>query len=59
MDVSRSTGDVGEGECVLVCRDGGDEWAPEASKGQQMRNQSQILGQGGINKLVVVDDALG
>ncbi|KAJ7890547.1 hypothetical protein B0H14DRAFT_2689773 [Mycena olivaceomarginata] len=70
VDVSRTTGDIGEGECVLVCRDGGDEWetptysdlSPGKSMGhgqvQQIRNQSQSLGQGGINKLVVVDDAL-
>ncbi|KAJ7446692.1 hypothetical protein FB451DRAFT_1536921, partial [Mycena latifolia] len=44
VDVSRlAAGDVGEGECVLVCRDG------DEGRGQ---------GQGGINKLVVADDAL-
>ncbi|KAF7356603.1 WD-REPEATS-REGION domain-containing protein [Mycena venus] len=73
VDVSRITGDVGEGECVLVCRDGGEEWesptSSELSPGKgghgqaqqmqmQIRSQSQNLGQGGINKLIVVDDAL-
>ncbi|KAJ7252791.1 hypothetical protein B0H12DRAFT_1233874 [Mycena haematopus] len=46
VDVSQTTRDVGEGECVLVCRDGG-----EPAVGSQIRS-------GGINKLVVVDDAL-
>ncbi|KAJ6591528.1 hypothetical protein DFH09DRAFT_1306267 [Mycena vulgaris] len=49
VDVSRlyagaDGGDVGEGECVLVCRDEGDDGAGH--------------GQGGINRLVVADDAL-
>ncbi|KAJ7091399.1 hypothetical protein B0H15DRAFT_835950 [Mycena belliarum] len=46
VDVSHlsSDRDVGEGECVLVCRDGGE------GQGEQ--------GASGINRLVVVDDAL-
>ncbi|KAJ6581489.1 hypothetical protein B0H19DRAFT_1115437 [Mycena capillaripes] len=48
VDVSRLIGDIGEGECVLVCRDG-EESAP---------GTSQTQGQGGINKLVVADDTL-
>ncbi|KAJ7612520.1 hypothetical protein DFH06DRAFT_151329 [Mycena polygramma] len=46
VDVSRLTGDIGEGECALVCRDG-EESLP---------GTSQTQGQGGINKLVVADD---
>ncbi|KAJ7224291.1 hypothetical protein GGX14DRAFT_424983, partial [Mycena pura] len=48
VDVSRLTDDVGEGECVLVCRDV-EEGVPDG-----VHNQ----GQGGINKLVVSDDSL-
>ncbi|KAJ7760582.1 hypothetical protein B0H16DRAFT_1369841 [Mycena metata] len=45
VDVSRLSSDVGEGECVLVCREGDN-------------TQGQGQGQGGINKLVVADDTL-
>ncbi|KAJ7066614.1 hypothetical protein C8F01DRAFT_1123933 [Mycena amicta] len=48
VDVSRLSDDVGEGECVLVCRDGED-----VSLGS-----SQSQGEGGINKIVVADDSL-
>ncbi|KAJ6518796.1 hypothetical protein C8R45DRAFT_1204129 [Mycena sanguinolenta] len=46
VDVSQTMRDVGEGECVLVCRDGGEPGVEPQ------------MGQGGINKLVVVDDTL-
>ncbi|KAF7308543.1 WD-REPEATS-REGION domain-containing protein [Mycena chlorophos] len=49
VDVSRLNTDVGEGECVLVCREGEDGAAGGSPQGQ---------GQGGINKLVVADDSL-
>ncbi|KAK7015307.1 WD-repeats-region domain-containing protein [Favolaschia claudopus] len=65
VDVSRITRDVGEGECVLVCRDGGENWGtpgspsdPPPKSGPQIRKPQANLGQGGINKLVVVDDTL-
>ncbi|KAK7012216.1 WD-repeats-region domain-containing protein [Favolaschia claudopus] len=65
VDVSRITRDVGEGECVLVCRDGGENWGTPGSPseplpklGPQIRKPQANLGQGGINKLVVVDDTL-
>nr|GAT43609.1 predicted protein [Mycena chlorophos] len=48
VDVSRLNTDVGDGECVLVCREG-DDGAAGGSQGQ---------GQGGVNKLVVADDSL-
>ncbi|KAJ7116031.1 hypothetical protein C8R44DRAFT_880410 [Mycena epipterygia] len=50
VDVSRLTGDVGEGECVLICRDGEEYDPADGPSGGQ--------GQGGINRLVVADDSL-
>ncbi|KAJ7694914.1 hypothetical protein B0H14DRAFT_3043239 [Mycena olivaceomarginata] len=55
VDVSRTTGDIGEGECVLWETPTYSDLSPGKSMGH---GQSQNLGQGGINKLVVVDDAL-
>ncbi|KAF7308784.1 WD-REPEATS-REGION domain-containing protein [Mycena kentingensis (nom. inval.)] len=48
VDVSRLSDDVGEGECIFICRDGEDTSASGPSS----------QGQGGINKLVVADDSL-
>ncbi|KAJ7155376.1 hypothetical protein C8R43DRAFT_1234971 [Mycena crocata] len=51
VDVSRLIGDVGEGECVLVCRDG-----EECTS--RVGGAPQGQGQGGINKVIVADDSL-